>query len=212
MERVYFELESGEKIMPYETFGIFLKAYDALPPTPKTYMVDIEGADGSIDLSEWTGDIHFQNRIVSVQLLDTIGNNSSVLSKIIGQKCKIYFSDDMDYYYVGRCNDSNISTRRHISDITLSFMCDPWKYCKGETVIALSVTGNGIDINLRSKRKPVIPSVVLTASCNLIWENNTYNLDAGTYNPHWLVVKDTAKTLNVSGSGIITLRWRDGVI
>jgi len=210
--RVYFKLESGETITPYETYGIFLKSYDALPPAPKTFRVDIEGADGSIDLSEWTGDVRFQDRILQIGLLDTIGNNQYLLSKISGRRCKIWFSDDNDYYYVGRCNDIDKSTRRHISDIAMSFICEPWKYCKEKNTITKAVTSGGITLSLRAKRMPVVPTIVLTGTCVFTVDGNTYNLSAGTHKPYWLALSDTMKEVSITGSGNVTVEWRDGVI
>ena len=211
MDRVYFRLASGKVITPYETYGIFLKAYDAPPPAPKVFMVDVEGADGAVDMSEWSGDVKYENRPVSVQLLDTIGNYKSLLNSISGRKCDIWFSNDTLHYYTGRFTNSTASTRRHITDIEIEFTCEPWKLSKAVTKVTSAVSSN-TQLSLKAERKPCIPKVTLTQACTLTWDGEAHQLQAGEHTPYWLVVTDERKTLTVNGSGNITLEWRDGVI
>lgn len=116
-------------IRPWEDYGTFLVNYDAPPPEPKIYRVDIEGRSGSLDMTEWAGDVFFNDRTVTVRLRDMLGRKSEIINALLGRRCRVQFDqDDPDYYYEGRCEAIQEQERRHVSDMTLTIVCHPFKH------------------------------------------------------------------------------------
>lgn len=116
-------------IRPWEDYGIFLVNYDAPPPEPKIYRVDIEGRSGSLDMTEWAGDVFYNDRTVTVKLRDMLSRKSEIMNALLGRRCRVQFDvDDPEYYYEGRCESIKEQTRRHVSDMTLTFVCHPFKH------------------------------------------------------------------------------------
>lgn len=124
----------AEQVLPYETYGLYLIDYDAPPPKPKIYRVDVEGRSGTLDMTEWAGDVQYEDRQVKARFRDMAGRPGEFINAMLGRRCRIYFdSDDPDHYYMGRCENIGEKTRKHISDLTMDFVCHPWAYDAAET-------------------------------------------------------------------------------
>lgn len=115
-------------IRPQEDYGILLVNYDAPPPEAKTYKVQIEGRSGSIDLTEWAGDVFYEDRPITIRLRDFQGDSDDFITRLNGQRVKIYFDDKPDWYYVGRIESIKNPTRKRIADLTMQIAGDPFKY------------------------------------------------------------------------------------
>jgi phage-related protein len=212
MNTAMFENERGQVLHP-EELGLLLVSYDAPQPAPKTYYVDIDGADGNVDLSEWAGEIKFGMRTVTVEYRDIDGNGHARLMQFLhGRRVKITFSDMPDVYFTGRCTDAEESRRKRVTNQTYNFTCEPYALKHTPTVIHRDVTGSGVEIALQAARKSAIPTITVTAACTLVYGDNTYTIAAGTHTIPSLIVTDSAETLTVTGSGTITISWRDGVL
>ena len=209
--RVTFENESGVLFNP-EEYGIFLVSFDAPAPTPKTYTVQIDGADGELDLSEWAGEVKYNTRKVDVAFRDMNGILPSPLSQFItGRKLKIYHSDEPDWYYYGRCVSVMESRRQRVDNQTFTFSCEPYKLAVHETIKTMTVTSSGT-MALQAQRKTCIPTITVTAACTLGYDSNTYSVAAGTHTLSTFFVTEQPKTLTITGSTGITIKWRDGVL
>lgn len=209
MDKVYFQVVGSNEVLSTYENGAYIKSYNVSPPEPKVHKIDIDGADGSIDITEWSGDVRYQDREIVVELRDMGNYYKTLIKKLNGRMCNIMFSDDIAHYYLGRCVRISTNTEKHVTDIEIGFLCSPWKLSKANTVISQAVSTN--NISLRADRKPCIPKVVLTNACTLTWDGTSHEMTAGTTYPSWLIITDTAKTLGVSGSGTITIEWQNGV-
>lgn len=63
-----------------------LKSHSIGTPSPKTYTVKVEGSDGVLDLTEFFGDVKFNNRQLTFVLTKSMTNESFWS---IGQKCRM---------------------------------------------------------------------------------------------------------------------------
>lgn len=124
-----------DTITPDLDYGLLMVEYDAPPPEPRIYRATIEGRDGTLDLSEWEGykQVRYNDRTVTIKLRDMNGQQeaNSFIRRILGKRCYIHFDDDTDYYFRGRCEMAETQTRRHVTDINLSFTCHPFRYSVG---------------------------------------------------------------------------------
>lgn len=210
---VTFENMSGKILRPYEELGALLVEYDAPPPAPITHYVDVDGADGAIDLSEWAGEIKYGVRTVTAVLRDLGPLAHNTISQFVtGRKIKITFSDQPDVYFIGRCVDNVETTRKRVTNQKLTFTCEPYKCKHILTKIRKSLSETSADILLKAARKSVIPTITSTDECVIVWNNNTYTLNAGTHTIPQIVITDEYKTLQASGAGTLTIEWRDGVL
>lgn len=119
-------------VMPWEDYGIYLVSYDVPPPKPRIYRATIEGRDGTLDLSEWEGrqSVRYDDRTVTITMRDMHGTSQEFMSRMLGRKFYIHFDDDLDHYYRGRCEDISAKTRKHVTDIEMTFTCHPFRYMR----------------------------------------------------------------------------------
>lgn len=211
IDKVYFETTDG-KMLCSDDFGLILASFDAPEPEPKIYRVQVDGADGDLDMTEWAGLIRYENRTVEMVFRDMYSSGAKRLANALhGRRCNITNSADPDWYYTGRLEHVTSETRKRVTDLSLSFTCSPYKLSKYQTKVQATV-GTDTEINLKAARRAVVPQIKLTAQCDLTWEGSTYTKGAGTHTIPQIVLTDTPKILTVSGSGTITVEWKDGVI
>lgn len=144
---VTFDILHGavaERLRPDEMYGLLLMTYTVGVPAPRIYRVEVEGRNGSIDLSEWAGETFYGDRQITIKLRDMYEQSAAFIDRIVGQRCRIYFDLDLPgWYYEGRCEDAQPSTRRHVTDITLTFTCHPFRYPIMGTPDDYHATANG---------------------------------------------------------------------
>ena len=212
-----FENTNGTILRPYEDLEIVLSSHSVTPPKPKTHFVVVDGADGKVDLSEWAGEIKYEDRTVKAifTCVAERENHNETLDTfkafILGRRLKITFSDEAAYFYDGRCTSVEVKTEKGISTIECEFVCKPYKTAHKPTIIAQTVT-NSAEIVLKSVRKTVIPTITTNATVTLTYGTLAYTMQAGTRQIPGIVVTDTPKTLTVTGSCNISLSWVEGVL
>lgn len=210
IDTVKFILPSGVEVNP-ATYGLILKSFDAEVPKPKLNMISISGRDGSLDLTEWAGEVRFEDRKVNLAFRDMQGDAYiPMLNLIYHSKCKIIHSADDDYYYLGRCVSAEPKTRRHVTDLELEFSCQPYRLSVEPTTVEESVSAD--PIFLQTEGMSVIPEITLTNDCDVTFGGVTKSLEAGTHTVPEFVITKIGGNMTVSGSGTITIAWTEGVI
>lgn len=211
IDTVFFEFPSGEVVNSAD-YGLLLKSFDAPEPKPKTYRVQVEGADGELDMTEWAGVVRYENRTVSAAFRDMQSEGyKRLVNQLLGRNCKIILSSDPDWYFYGRCDEAESRTRKRVTDTPLVFTCQPYKTSRFSTIIRQQVA-NDTKILLKAARRVAIPEISLTDECVLTWAGENYTRASGTFTIPQIVITDTARELAVSGSGTITITWTDGVL
>lgn len=210
IDTVTFILPSGAQVSP-ATYGLILKSFDAEVPKPKLNMISISGRDGSLDLTEWAGEVRYENRKVNIAFLDMQGDAYiPMLNMIYRGECKIIHSVDDDYYYLGRCVSAEPRTRRHVTDLELEFSCQPYRLSVEPTTVERSVSES--PIFLQAERMSAIPLITLTADCTITFGGVTKSLEAGSHTVPEFVITKAGGSMIISGSGTITITWTEGVI
>lgn len=213
IDTVFFEFPSGEVVNSAD-YGLILKSFDAPEPGVKTHRVQVDGADGELDMTEWAGVVRFESRIVTVAFRDMQSEGyKRLVNQLLGRNCKIILSSDPDWYFYGRCDEAGSNTRKRVTDTPLVFTCQPYKLRKYPTQIKQTVDAtNGTQILLKALRRSAIPTISLTAACTLTFDGTSYSLAAGTHTVPGIVITDSPKTMTVTGSGNITITFEEGVI
>lgn len=134
----------------YDDFNLILSQKIIGTPSPKTNVIDIAGGDGVLDLTEYFGDVKYNNRSISFDFSTTVPQAqfmdlfSKVQNALHGQKLRITLDDDPEFYYVGRISVSEWKADKSIGKLTIDCDCEPWKWKQNETTILTSLSGKNI--------------------------------------------------------------------
>lgn len=184
-------------------------------PKIKEKKVEIVGADGDLDYTEYFGGTKYGNRPLRfdfntiVPQADFMDVFSEVQNRLHGQKMKITLDEDMDSYYIGRLSVSPFTNEKNIGAISVECDCEPWKYKKNKTVVSAAITGTGT-VALTNSRKKVVPTVKTTASMTVEYDGNSYSLGIGSYIVPELELQEGNNTVTVTGTGTITFEYQEG--
>ena len=206
-EIMFTAVNSGVTKKSYTDFGVILTSQEIGAPKPKTYTVDIEGMDGSLDLSEFFGEIKYENRTLRFAF-ETIEKISywyarvCIISSFLHwQNMKITIWSDPDFYYIGRCQIDEYSSNVRLGKIMVSCDAEPYKYKKNVTTFNL-ISGTNMVNNGR-----------MTAFADLMNDReitiNTKTYSAGT---HLRAIKLTCGENKLISNGVATLTFQEGEI
>lgn len=180
---------------------------------PKIIDVDIAGSNGKLDLSEWTGDILYNNRILTFNfdIFDSPSNwwtlKRQISNYLHGKKLKIVLDQDAEYYYYGRCKVADFSNETTVAHITIECDCVPFIYKK--EVTTKSITGTGTLI-LSNARKRVMPTITSNESMQFTYEGKTFTVNGTLQSPD-IILKEGNNIIEViSGTGTLTATYQEG--
>lgn len=180
---------------------------------PKTIDVDIAGSNGKLDLSEWTGEILYNNRtlIFNFDIYDSPSNwwtlKRQITNYLHGKKLKIILDQDNNYYYYGRCKVTDFSNETTVAHITIECDCDPFIYKKEITTKSIAGTGT---LTLSNSRKRVMPTISSTASMQFTFEGKTFVVNGTLQSPD-IILKEGNNIIEViSGTGTLTVTYQEG--
>ncbi len=207
-------LDDAEEINSFKKWGLILSNKENTPPAPKTTYVDIQGGDGSLDLSEAFGEIKYNDRTITYtfsmldKFLDLPQKISDVANDINGRQFKITHYDDPDYYYIGRLTINEFKVDRAKGTITVDAVCNPYKYKKYITTHSLEVYRQNTLICPNDK-KSVVPTITTTNEMIIEFEGNEYVVSAGTHEILNISFKRGLNELKITGAGTITVTYQE---
>ena len=191
----------------YLDFGVILTEQNIGLPSPKTYTVNIEGMDGTLDLSECFGEMKYENRTIkfTFESIDKITDWQAKMIKISsflhGQKMKITTWSDPNFHYIGRCQIDEYNSNQRLGKIVISCDCEPFKYKQNITTFNLVEGSNTV----QNSRMTVYADLINEAEITI--NGKTYNAGA-----HLRTIKLTSGTNNLNSSGSATLIFQEGEI
>ena len=106
-------------------------------PTPNYTFVDIPGADGSVDITDYLiGRPTYSDRQGSFEfyVANDYGNagwearRASIAKELNGRKMKLYFEDDPMHYYEGRFFFKKWTPDASHSKVTIEYRVKPYRY------------------------------------------------------------------------------------
>lgn len=201
--------------------GLIQQRVEVQPAQPKLNIIDIPGADGSKDLSAQPGGrIVFADREIVWTFALYPGANwyakqREVSNAINGLAAHITLDDDPGYYYVGRISVESYNRDQTLRQITVRAICRPYKLKQEETTVTVALTTAFKTIDLASDRKPVVPTITVTAETTLEWDGNAYTINAGTHKILDIQLHEGDNQLRAkvtSGTGSITITYQEGAL
>lgn len=202
----------------YNDFGLILNSKEIGSPEVKTKIIEIEGADGSLDLTEFFGEAKYENVQHKFQFSTIVPQAqflslfSAVKNALHGKKLRITMDGDPLFYYIGRIHVSSFTNEKSVGIISMECDCEPYKYKVEKTVVSVEITDTATII-LPNSRKRVVPEVLITTDSSLRIEyqgSNIWDLGSGSYTLPELELVEGENTVTVTGTGTVTFTYQEG--
>lgn len=201
----------------YDDLNLILSKKEIGSPAVKTKKVDVEGADGELDLTEFFGEPKYENVRHKFEFSTIIPQAmfitqfSDIKNALHGKKLKIILDDEPGAYYVGRLFVSSFTDEKGIGKVTIEADCEPWKYKAALTVIRQAIT-EAATITLANARKRAVPEVRIETDdkLRLTFGFNVWDLGAGSYTLPELELVAGENVVEVTGAGTITFTYQKG--
>ena len=199
----------------FNDLGLILGKKEIGSPAVKENKVDIPGADGSLDMTEYHGEPKYENVKHKFEFSAAVPHDESlalfsrVKNALHGKKHRIILDDDPAFYYVGRCHVSSYTDEKGIGKLNIECDCEPYKYKLNKTTVTRAVDGTQA-ITLTNGRKHAVPTITTTATMTIIFGSGSWTTSAGTFSIPELELVEGANTVEVTGTGNITFTWQEG--
>ena len=215
MNGVYF----GE-IHSYHDLKLLLAPFAPSPAKPQTNFLKVPGRDGSLDLTEANGEVKFESREFTFTFYMTPDDAltfdervSKVNDALNGTRCKITLDRDPEYYWLGRCVVNKYTQDKNIGKIVVKATVEPYKLKQNATVVSAALSSAAKTVFVENGRMPSVPVIECTDSgAVVVFEGNTYTLNAGTNKILDIRFKEGSNVLMLSGSGTITFTYQEGAL
>lgn len=224
----------------FRDFGLVLQSRNIPLPVPKTHLIDIPGGDGQLDLttSLTGGKVKYQNRPITMNFTtlkpwkdqETM---KSVLGNLLhGRVQHIRFECDPDWYWVGRCVVETADTNSDGSNsIVIKADCKPYKFdvldstqrkewkLYGSDVTKIcnmdrvQIVGSGT-ITVPAQQMDVVPIITVSEQMTLQKGEGgkQHTLFQGDNIIPDVMFSDSDTTLNFTGTGTVTILFRQGAL
>ena len=208
-----------DKFNTWYDWRLILTEKDVSPPEPKTNYVDIDGMDGTLDLSEsLTGEITYEDRTVLASFWTNEGSHkerTSLLRKIVtavhGKKIKIIEPDDPDHYFYGRVKVKSPINILPYATFTIEAICDPWRYAIEDSVRTIEVNSDNVTnaVIHNNGVKTLSPIITVTGYVTITYNGVEIALTAGTYKISDIKLRQGVNVIGVSGNGSVSFTYKE---
>ena len=200
----------------YRDLHLLLTGKEIGSPETKRLKIDVPGADGGIDYTEFFGEPKYEDvthKFTFAAIAPTTAFPalfSTVKNALHGRKMRIILDDEPQFYYVGRLEVSPFTNDRNIGTIKIDAECEPFKYKLNKTTITRAVDGTE-SIVLTNSRKRAVPEVTITAegSMRIVYGENIWDLGGGSYTLPELELLEGANAVTVTGTGTVSFAWQE---
>lgn len=199
-------------------WDLLMTSKDIEEAPPRTNYVEIEGRDGSIDLTEALGEVKYDSRTLSFHFelfnpVDFWKTKREISNYLNGRKMKIVLDQDPLYHYYGRIEVTSATFEKNLGQFDIEAVCDPYKMMNSETIISKTVKA-GDKLSLYNQRKTVMPVIQSTGDIVFKFNEKQFNLSTTTnyQSPDFMLKEGTNDVEVVSGTGTLTFTYREGAL
>lgn len=203
------------------------------PPQAKTNYADVNGINGSLDLSTaLTGFMTFQDRsgswefLVKKRVRPWEVDYTKLMNDLHGKYFdRIRLEDEPYYYYKGRLFVSAWKSQKDASYVTINYTLEPYKYeiqnsledwlwdpFSFETGVIRNyknlVVSGTLALEVPGSARPYIPTITVSAAMTVTFNGTTYNLASGSNTIPEIVISQAGTTLTFSGSGTVSVLYQ----
>lgn len=191
----------------------------------RSQYVQVPGRDGDLDLSTalTDGTPRYGSRTLTATLERSDGTRlereaaiDTMINWLDGWRMDIRIPDDDAHYLQGRVHVARVYNDPAHAAVSISAVCDPWRYNNYETVVRLTAGDDPVEARLtNSGRRTVVPHLTISgdsASVLLVYGTYSWQLGAGTYQLPDLVVPQGGVAIAYSGVGELSFTYREAVL
>lgn len=187
-------------------------------PPVKGRKLDIEGADSSLDYTDFFGEPKYDDLTHKFQFetiepqSEFLAQFSTVKNAVHGKKDRIILDDDPSFFYIGRCSVSSFTSEKGVGRISIECDCEPYKYKLDKTVAEIYVNGTFTAV-LPNSRKRAVPEVTIETegTLNIVYQwDHVWNLGNGSYTLPELELLEGDNVVTITGTGTATFTWQEG--
>lgn len=191
------------------------------PPEPKVYEVNLDGRDGSLDLSEsLAGEIKYKDRTITATYSMTEGTYTerislmrTITNYLHGRKRKIVEPDDPDHYFIGRLKVSAVNHNKTYSTFTVTATCEPWRYLPEKITRHCDVRASAsspVKLVFTNKgARTTCPILTVTGTVTIVLSSGSVTLTAGQYRLTGLKIYAGTNEVTVYGSGSLAFQYEE---
>ena len=202
----------------YYDLKLILVSKEIGSPKVKIKKLDIEGADSSLDYTDFFGEPKYDDLTHKFQF-ETIEPQSEFLTQfsriknaVHGKKDRIILDDDPSFFYMGRCDVSNFTNEKGVGRIKIDCDCEPYKYKLEKTVAEIYVNGTYTTV-LPNSRKRAVPEVKVETegTIRIVYQDtNIWDLGSGSFTLPELELVEGDNAITLTGTGTVTFTWQEG--
>ena len=200
-----------------------LAACELSPAEYQQKLVEVPGRDWSLDLSAalTNGAPAYHSRELTVKLECSEGNRltraaaiNTMVNWLNGWRVDIVLPDDPDHYITGRVSVAKDYNDNAHAAVTVTAVCDPWRYAKDETLYTLTATEAEQTVELENDgRRTAVPLLNISGGTVLLkYGAYSWALGDGIYQLPDLIVPQGGGTLTYSGAGTVRIAYREAVL
>lgn len=188
-------------------------------------LVEVPGRNGPLDLSTalTDGEPRYGARTLTATFERSDGTRldretaiNTMVNWLDGWRMDIRLPDDDAHYITGRVHVVKEYNDLAHASVTVTAVCDPWRFSNYETVVSLTA-GETMQVArlTNSGRRSVVPVLQITgdaAAVNLSHGSASWALSAGTYQLPDIVVRQGGAEITYSGVGALSFTYREAVL
>lgn len=202
-----------------DEYGLFLLSDVKIgAPEKKTNYVDIPGADGSLDMSDYPqGRPVYKNRTISFRLFRR--TDEVTFARILdclrnqyhGKTVRLVLPNDCDHYWKGDMSIGD-TANYHSCTIPVTVLAEPYKLQLEETEATFAVTG-AKTISLYNEGKPAVPEISTTADIVIAWGSSSVAVSTGSgiLIPSFILYAGYTD-VTITGSATVTFKYQEGTL
>lgn len=196
----------------YDDFSLILSKKTIGAPKAKTAEVDVPESDGVVDLTEFFGEVKYNNRELEFEFSVIDGAFdaafSSIQNVLHGQRLKITLDSDPDFYYMGRVYIDEWASSPVLQTINVKCDCEPYKYKLNPTSVTQAVTTTKTT-TFANLRKSVSPTFTIDAEFNIVFGEISITHSAGTFTVPEIQFVAGNNSVTFNGTGNVTVQYQE---
>lgn len=202
-----------------------LASWSLSPAEFRSEYITVPGRDGDLDLSAalTDGEPRYGSRTLSAVLERSDGTRldrevaiNTMTNWLDGWRQDIRLPDDEGHYITGRVHVAKEYNDMAHAAVTITAVCDPWRYNNYETVINLTATEEVQTAQLTNNgRRTVVPVLTIEgegANVLLVFGGASWALGPGSYQLPDLVLRQGGAAVTYSGTGTLRFTYREAVL
>lgn len=228
IKEVYFD-----NINSYKDLGLILSKVLIKPPKIKEKKIKVPCSDKDLDLTEFSGQIHYENRIIKmVFFISGVKKSwpavfSDVSNKLHGRRMSVILPDDQSFVWTGRVHIRENDKKLSIGEIEVELDAEPYKMCKYSSLEEVEWDSFDLDAGVMQRlkdievsgtkkvtvigyRKRVVPVFIVAGTISITVGDITWELTRERNKILDISIVEGVNEFTFSGQGVVSIEFRGG--